>query len=217
MLQEQKLEDFFNWLLDCRFFPKPCGNPQRFLPRIDREIQCLKKLEQEGCPAIKFAIENLETARSSIARMGYEFRSKFMTIAGGQDKRNIESAWRLVAATCVAVALWPDVSPHRRVWEKLESNGYVSSQNISERTLEMRVRRFDAARQGSLGFVLLAEYQNFKCFSTSTDTVKALQAGWRSKDRRRLCRLQTVSKREIRMLEKLGANYEAYKDGTART
>ena len=211
MLQVQKLEEFFNWLLDCRFFPEPCGTPRRFLPDIDREIGHLKKLEEEGCPAIKFSIESLEAARSSVAKTGYEFRCEFIS-GTSTSKENAEPVWRLFAATCVAAALWPDVSPHRRVWEKLQSNGYVSSQNIVERTLEMRVRRYDdGATPQHRRFVLQIEYQNFKSFSAWPDTAKALKAGWSAKDRQRLSRLTTVGKREIRILEKLCANYEARK------
>jgi hypothetical protein len=214
MLQVQKLEEFFNWLLDCRFFPESCGTPRRFLPDIDREIGRLKKLDEKGCPAIKSTIENLEVARSHVANTGYEFQSEFIHGTSTRDE-NTEPFWRLFAATCVACALWPDSSPNRRIWEKMKSNGYVSSQNIGcERTLETRVRRFgDSIAPGFRRMVLQYEYQNFKSFSAWPDTAKALQAGWRLKDVQRLSRLTAVGKREVRMLEKLCANYEARKGG----
>ena len=150
--------------------------------------------------------------------MGYEFRSDRATLSMGDNRKDVEQAWRLFAATCVAATLWPERSPHQAVWERLKFNGYTGSHNITERALEMRVRRFyDTGTSESRRFALRVEYQNFKMSSTSADTIEALGAGWRSRDRQRICRLQTVSDDEIRILGELTARYEARREQAART
>jgi hypothetical protein len=199
MLQEPTLKDFFDWLLDCRNIPKPQGTPQGFLPRLDKEIQRLKKLEEDGCPGITPAIENLVKARSVIAQTGYEFRSERMSVQSKVNK-NWEEVTRFFVATCVAAELFPGDSPHQVVWEKLKSNGYVSGQNIDKRAIETRVRRFEKAAilTSHLCLAVRFEYDLF----------------WGA---RHWPELRPMGTPETEMLEKLCASIKARKDRAPTT
>jgi hypothetical protein len=198
MLQEPTLKDFFDWLLDCENIPEPRGTPQRFLPRLDKEIQRLKKLEEDGCPGISPAIENLGKARSVIAQTGYEFRSERMS-AQSKVNKNWEEVTRLFVATCVAAELFPGDSPHQVVWDKLNTNGYVSGQNIDNRAIETRVRRFEKAAILIEHLCLAVRYE-YGVFWSSYH--------WPE--------LRPMGPQEIEMLEKLCANIKARKDKASR-
>ena len=222
MLQTENLEKFFDWLLDRRFFPKYYGDSsKRFLPKIEREIQHLKKLQAEGCPSITSTVEELEKARALVATMGPVFRSQFASFSGGHSRRkDVEVVRRLSVATCVARALWLERSPNKAVREKLKSNGYTSTENIAERTLEQRVRRFDqTAKPAERLFVVRCQYSDFKGFSAWPETQKALGGGihWRSrKDQQRIARLMGVSVRESGMLQKLFETSEKRRNEAAK-
>ena len=198
MFQEPTLKDFFDWLLDCRNIPKPRGTPQRFLPRLDNEIQRLKKLEEDGCPGISPAIENLGKARSVIAQTGYEFRSERMS-AQSKVNKNWEEETRFFVATCVAAELFPGESPNRVVWEKLNSNGYVSGHNIDKKAIETRVRRFKKAAI-VIEHLCLAVRFEYDLFWGSYH--------WPE--------LRPMGTSETAMLEKLCANIKARKDKASR-
>lgn len=208
MLHDEVLASFFKWLLDRRHFPEYCGNSRRFLPRIDKEIQHLKRLQAEGCPALASTIESLEKARSAVAGMGPQYRSEF-AVRASFTKRNLERDERLLAATCVATTLWPKLSPNKKVWETVELGGY----RIGERTLEMCVRRFDKTRTALERCAELKwKYQQFKMHSVWPKIKEATRTGWRPKDQQRVGRLGTVTKRETNLLEQVCCKYEARKN-----
>lgn len=208
LLHDEELASFFKWLLDQRHFPEYCGNPRKFLPGVDKEIRHLKNLQAAGCPALASTVESLERTRSALSGMGPQYRSHF-AVRAGFTRRNLEQDERLFAATCVATTLWPERSPNRTVWETVKSGGY----RIGERTLEMRVRRFDKTRTALERCAELKwKYQNFKMHSVWPETAEALRAGWRSRDTQRVRRLATVTKRETRLLEEVCATYEGRKN-----
>ncbi len=212
VLHNGELASFFKWLLDRRYFPEYCGNPRRFLPGVDKEIQRLKNLQAAGCPALASTVESLERARAALSGMGPQYRSHF-AVRAGFARRNLEQAERLVAATCVATTLWPERIPNGIVWETVQTGGY----GIGERTLEMCVRRFDQKRTALERCADLKwKYQHFKMHSVWPEVVEALRAGWRARDRQRVRRLTTVTKRETRLLEEVCANYEARKNQTIK-